>query len=74
MAKLWTGDEWRALSETEERYRRDNGFLVLEDDDPRTAVNEAPGLAMFHVRKGETVTIQTPEQAAPAPEAPKKKR
>lgn len=33
MARFWTGDEWRPLSENEAAYRRDAGFDVVDDDD-----------------------------------------
>lgn len=40
--KLWTGDEWRPLSDNEAAHRLECGYIVLDDDDPRTAKNEAP--------------------------------
>lgn len=40
--KLWTGDEWRKLSDNEAAHRIDVGDIVLEDDDPRTKVNKPP--------------------------------
>ena len=43
--KLWTGDEWRPLSESEAAHRVECGYTVLEDDDPRTLVNETPAEA-----------------------------
>jgi hypothetical protein len=38
--KTWTGDEWRPVSESEARYRIDNGFPVREDDEP----DDPPGV------------------------------
>lgn len=40
--KLWTGDEWRPLSENEAKHRIETGCTVLDDDDPRTMVNVPP--------------------------------
>jgi len=76
--KLWTGDEWRLLSENEALHRIESGYVVLEDDDPRTLINAPPGVraedpppdptSELEKTLDTTVDATTEETVEPAPE------
>ncbi len=68
MARFWTGDEWRPLSENEAAYRKDAGFDVVDDDDLSAP---APVVTRGQVEARNSGTERVKAETKPMPEASK---